>query len=334
MSSIRFALASLGVLSLLAVACGDGGGGSGGAGGAGASSSTSASGGAGGTGGEGGTGAAGGAGGAGGSSAAYEFTVIKGFDTAESCHWDAENKRWYVSNMAPGEEPDGEGWISRLDEKGNVLEAKWVEGFDAPAGLRMHNGILYVANITKMHGIDVKTGAVVENYFIPAAGLLNDPAVDPGNGYVYVTDTLNNVIYRFQAGMPGSEEAFLDTPDLMGPNGLLVDGSKLLVGSLSDFDPAHPGPFLSIDLATKAITPIGDVKGKWDGLEKLGADYLLSDNAPGRIVRVKPDGSHEVMFDLGKDHGFMPAADFGIDPVGKVLCVPNLGDSVALVKWQ
>ena len=332
MSSIRFTLASLGVLSLLAVACGDGGGGSGGSGGSGASSSTSASGGMGGMGGAGGSG---GAGGAGGSSAAYELTVVKGFNVAESCYWDAANKRWYVSNMAPSAmELDGEGWISRLDEKGNVLDAKWVAGFDAPAGLRMHNGILYVANITKVHGIDVKTGAVVENYFIPAAGLLNDPAVDAGNGYVYVTDTLTNVIYRFQAGVAGSEEAFLDSADLKGPNGLLVDGTKLLVGSLFDFDPEHPGPFLSIDIATKVITPIGNVQGKWDGLEKLGADYLLSDNAPGRIVRVKPDGSQEVMFDLGKDHGFMPAADFGIDPVGKVLCVPNLGDSVAFVKWQ
>jgi hypothetical protein len=292
----------------------------------------------GGAGGAGGMGGAGGRGGAGGMGAMYEFKVVKGFNTSESCYWDAANKRWYVSNIAATSmditQPDGEGWISRLDENGNILDEKWVEGFDTPAGLRMHNGVLYVANINKVHGIDVMTGQVAENYFFPAAILLNDPAVDEATGSVYVTDTFGNVIYLFHAGLAGSEESFLDSAELMGPNGLLVDGDKLLVASLVNFNPPDLGPFLSVDIATKAITQIGNVMGKWDGIEKDGADYLLSDNAPGVIYRVKADGTKEMLFDLGTDHGFKPAADFGYDPVGKVLCVPNLGDSVAFVKWK
>lgn len=328
MSSIRLALASLGILSLLAAACGDeGNSGTGGSGGSGASTSSS-----------GGMGGEGGSGGAGGSGVAYEFKAVKGFSVPESCYWDAANKVWYVSNIAPMSndltDPDGVGWISRLNADGTILDEKWVEGFDSPSGLRMYKGILYVANITKVHGIDVKTGQVVENYNIPSAILLNDPAVDEGNGYVYVSDTFGNVIYRFQAGMAGSEESYLDSPDLKGPNGLLVDGTKLLVASVVNFMPGELGPFLSIDIASKAMTPIGDLMGKWDGLEKYDADYLLGDNSPGVIYRVKADGTKEVLFDLGKDHGFMPAADFGYDPVGKVLCVPNLADSVAFVKWQ
>jgi hypothetical protein len=229
---------------------------------------------------------------------------------------------------------DGEGWISRLDEKGAILEEKWVADFDTPAGLRMKGDILYVANITKVHGINIKTAMVVETYNFPAALLLNDPAIDEASGFVYVTDTFGNAIYRFKAGMIGSEEPYLDSPDLKGPNGILVDGGKLLVGSLVNFDPMTLGPFLSIDINTKAISAIGDLMGKWDGLEKDGAEYLLGNNPTGQILRVKPDGTNEIMFDLGKDHGFMPAADFGYDPVGKVLCVPNLTDSVAFVKWK
>ena len=67
------------------------------------------------------------------------------------------------------------------------------------------------------------------------------------------------------------------------------------VWQVFDLEPAHLGPFLSIDIATKAITPIGNVMGKWDGLEKDGADYLLSNNQVGQIVRVKPDGSSELV---------------------------------------
>jgi hypothetical protein len=332
----------------MAVACGDsdtdGSGGSagsstGGAGGeGGGSGGMGGTGGMGGAGGMGGSGGMGGMGGAGGGSASYEFTVVKGFNVPESCYWDAANKQWYVSNIAPQSmditAPDGVGWISRLDDKGTILEEKWVQDFDTPAGLRMHKGILYVANINKVHGINVKTGMVVENYNFPAAKLLNDPAVDEATGIVYVSDTFGNVLYSFEAGKIGSEDVFLDSPDLMGPNGVLVDGGKVLVASLVDFDPTHLGPFLSIDIGTKAITPIAGVMGKWDGLEKDGADYLLGDNVVSQILRVKADGSKELMFDLGKDKNFMPAADFGYDPVGKVLCVPNLADSVAFVKWQ
>ncbi|NUQ78643.1 MAG: hypothetical protein HUU21_34375, partial [Polyangiaceae bacterium] len=282
----------------------------------------------------------GGTGGMGGGSASYELTVVKGFTAPESCFWDAANKRWYVSNMAPPASmdittPDGEGWISRLDEKGAILEEKWVSGFDTPAGLRMHGDKLYVANITKVHGIDIAAGMVVETYNFPAALLLNDPAVDEATGIFYVSDTFGNALYTFKAGMIGSEDVFLTSPELAGPNGVLIDGGKVLVASLVDFNPANMGPFLSIDIATKAITPIGNLKGKWDGLEKDGAEhFLLGDNPTGQIFRVKLDGTSELMFDIGKDHGFAPAADFGYDPVGKVLCVPNLSDSVAFVKWQ
>lgn len=291
----------------------------------------------GGSGGAGGSGAMGGSGGMGGGSATYSFVKVGGFNVPESCYWDADNKVWYVSNMAPQSMdllmPDGVGWISKLVMNGDTpqITDKWVEGFDTPAGLRIHKGILYVANINKAHGIDVKTGMVVENYNFPAAVLLNDPAID-AMGNVYITDTFGNAIYTFKAGMAGSEDVFVSSPDLMGPNGALIDGGKLMVASLVDFDPMNLGPFLSVDLATKAITPVGDVKGKWDGLEKDGANYLLSNNPLGQIVAVTPDGKQQVILDLQTDHQFAPAADFGYDPATKTFCIPNLADSVAIVK--
>ncbi len=227
--------------------------------------------------------------------------------------------------------PDGVGWISQLDENGAVVKDKWVEGFDTPAGLRIHKGVLYVANITKAHGINIQTGMITENYNFPAAVLLNDPAVDPATDTVYLSDTFGNAIYTFKAGNIGTEDVFLTAAELEGPNGMLVDGTNLLVAGLKDFDPMTTGPFLSIDLGTKAITPIGMAKAKWDGLEKDGNDYILSDNPKSQIVRIKPDGTMSVVLDLMKDHMYSPAADIGYDPARRLLCVPNLGDSVAFV---
>jgi len=341
-STTRF----LAILSLaaLASACEDqesvptGSGGTGGQG-------TGATGGAGGdstggtggtsTGGTGGTstGGTGGTGGAGG----YTFTVTKGFNGAESCLWDPVSEHWYVSNMAPPAsgnllELDGEGWISRLDKDGAIVDEKWVSGFDTPAGLRISKGVLYVNDLTEVHGVDVATAAVVEVHTFPSAVLLNDPAVDEANDMVYATDTFGNAIYQFKVGEVGSEDVLVASADLKGPNGLLFDGGKLYVGSLVDFDPANLGPFLSVDVSTKEITQVGTTLGKFDGLEKWQGGYLLSDNQAGKLVLIQPDGASEVLFDLGTDHAFAPAADIGVDPDRGIICVPNLGDSVGFVK--
>src|SRR5689334_5585637 len=125
------ALASLCLAPLLG-ACGDDAGDSGngttssgtatasGTGGGGGEETTTSSG----NGGEGGTGGDGGG-------QAYTFRQVGGFATPESCTWDPDDRVWYVSNIGGDSEP---GWISRLDEDGAVLDAKWVEGLNDPKG--------------------------------------------------------------------------------------------------------------------------------------------------------------------------------------------------------
>ncbi|HEU4408258.1 MAG TPA: hypothetical protein VFS43_23550 [Polyangiaceae bacterium] len=263
---------------------------------------------------------------------AYTFKKVDGFRAPESCYWDEERQVWYVSNIdatsADLTQPDGSGWISRLDPEGNVLEPKWVEGLDTPAGLRLLNGRLYVANIDEVVGIDVATATVAERVAAPGATLLNDPDTD--GEYVYVTDTFGNKIYRFRPG--GAAEVFLESPDLRGPNGLLVDGGGLFVASVVDFTSPAQAPFLRVDLATKRIEPFGSASGKFDGIEKDGATYLLSDNPTGRILRVAADGSFEVEYDLKADQGLQAINDIGFAPSRNVLCVPDLtGNSVSFL---
>ncbi len=286
----------------------------------------------GGTGGTGGT-STGGAGGGGG----YTFTVTTGFNTAESCLWDPVSEHWYVSNIAPPAsgnllEVDGEGWISRLDKDGVVVDEKWVSGFNTPAGLRVSKGVLYVNDLTKVHGIDVATAAAVEEHTFPSAILLNDPAIDEANGIGYAADTFGNAIYQFKVGDASADDVLVASAELQGPNGLLFEGGKLYVASLVDFDPANLGPFLSVDVATKAITQIGTTLGKFDGLEKWQGGYLLSDNGASKLVLFGADGTSEVLFDLLADQGFAPAADIGVDPDRGIICIPNLGDSVAFLQ--
>ncbi|HEY6065027.1 MAG TPA: ATP/GTP-binding protein [Thermoanaerobaculia bacterium] len=255
-----------------------------------------------------------------------------GFEKPESACWDAGSRSWYVSNISGGEnEKDGQGWISRLDPGGKVVNARWVEGLNAPKGIRVRGRTLYVSDVDQLVVIDMRNARVKTRIDAPGAKFLNDVEVGRA-GEVYVSDTLKNAIYRCREKC----EVFLESEELEGPNGLLVVDDRLIVaawGLVTDpatFATKTPGRLLAVDLKTKAITPLGDGKplGNLDGLERDGADYLVSDFMAGKLFRVSKSGAVTVLKD-----GFKNSADIGFDSARRVVAVPEMeGGDVQLLR--
>jgi hypothetical protein len=264
---------------------------------------------------------------------AASWKTVSGFTGPESAYWDATNKVWYVSNVVPpasGDvtEKDGQGWISRLDAEGEVMEMKWVEGLDSPLGMRMLDGTLYVANITEIVAIDVATGMIKEKIAVPEAVLLNDVAA--GGGLVFVSDTFGNAIHQYDP--QGGPSTFSKAADLKGPNGVLVDGSQLIVANVVDFMSPTPGPLLAFDIGSKSAMPLGTLMGKLDGVERDGDTFLVSDNPTATLYRVAADGTYTVAFDLKKAYGLQTAADIGIDPARRMVAIPDIpGNTVSFL---
>jgi hypothetical protein len=249
-----------------------------------------------------------------------------GFEAPESAFWDEGSRSWYVSNIVGTPlEKDGKGWISRLDADGKVVKLRWVEGLDAPKGIRVKGGTLYVSDIDTMVVIDIKEAKVKARLKCEGAVFLNDTAVGK-NGDVFVSDTMTHAIYRCVGDKQC--EVFLKDQRLESPNGLLVDGERLVVaawGTITDpstFATKTPGHLMTVDLKTKEIRPIGDGKpiGNLDGLEKDGEDYLVTDWVAGKLMRVTKTGAVMVLKD-----GFKNSADIGYDPKRHLLAVPEMG---------
>jgi len=247
-----------------------------------------------------------------------------GFDGPESAYWDAPSRSWYVSNVAGKEdEKDGRGWISRLDASGKVLEDRWVDGLNSPHGIRVRGEVLYVSDIDELVVIDIPRARIRTRLEAPGAKFLNDVAVGPA-GEVYISDTIGNAIYRCSEQ---SCRVFVQTDALECPNGLLVDGGSLIVaawGIVADpvtFATKTPGRLLQVDLKTKRIVPLGHGKplGNLDGLEKSGADYLVTDFTAGKLLRVSKSGMATVLKD-----GFKDSADIGYDAVRRIVAVPQM----------
>jgi sugar lactone lactonase YvrE len=263
---------------------------------------------------------------------AHTGGTVRGFENPESAPWDATTGAFYVSNIGPGptnplgREPDG--YLSKLSAAGRLVAARWITGLRSPKGIHRWGEDLLVADVGQLVVIDVAGAKIRRTIDLDRLGAKfpNDVTVDGRTGDAYVSDTGRNAIYRLPAD-GSAVEVWLESDNLDGPNGLFLDDGTLMVASYGQ-DPDGDGPaarapgrLLAVDLASKAIHPLGDMAplGNLDGLEKLGNDWIVTGS--DHIWRVTPDGK-------ATDQGKLPnAADLGLRPSDRVAAIPTLSDN-------
>jgi hypothetical protein len=264
---------------------------------------------------------------------AHTGGTVTGFENPESAPWDSATGFFYVSNMGPGPiDPMGrapDGYISRISSAGRLETAKWVTGLRSPKGIHRWGDALLVADVGQLVVVDVAGAKIRSTIDLDAIGAKfpNDVTVDDRTGDAYVSDTARDAIYRLPAGS-SKPEVWLESPALENPNGLYLDGDKLMVAGYGQ-DPDGSGPaargpgrVLVVDLATKAVTPLGNMAplGNLDGIEKIDAVWIVTDNT-GHVWRVTPDGKAS---DLAR---IANAADLGLRRGDRLAAVPTLSDN-------
>ncbi len=251
------------------------------------------------------------------------WTTTQGLQEPESAYFHAGTNTIYVSNIAGGAtEKDGNGWISKIRPDGTMIEKKWIDGLNAPKGLRTDGNILWVSDIDRLVGFRLKDGKKVKDASIEKAKFLNDVAVGYG-GTVYVSAMRTNKIYRYHND---SLSVFAEGSRLESPNGLLVSGRRLLVGGWSAGQ-GQKGNLFSIDLKTKEKTVLSQKQNtNMDGLELNGrGNYLISDWKAGVVYRFNPSGKRTPLVKLKKS-----TADIGFIPGQHLLLVPHMNSGKLL----
>ncbi len=69
--------------------------------------------------------------------------------------------------MAPPLTKDGNGFLSKISPDGKMITAEWVKGFNAPKGLGLVGGTLYVADIDELVAVDIAKGEINETAIRP-----------------------------------------------------------------------------------------------------------------------------------------------------------------------
>lgn len=236
-------------------------------------------------------------------------TILK---SPESALYDPATKTIFVSNINGNSgDKDGNGFITQLNPDGSVKQLHWVKGLNAPKGMAVINGKLYVADIDQLIQINIKKAIIEKRYVAPGAVFLND-VVAGKKGSVFVSDSRINKIYllkkrKFSKWL--EDEHFEKLNGLFVENGFLYIGSKVI----------H-----RVNIKNKETIVIQEDCGGIDGLEKDTKGNFIFSNWAGRIYYLQEKKAVK-MLDLTQEK--INTADISFARDVNLLLVPTFLDN-------
>lgn len=234
----------------------------------------------------------------------------EGLATPESVLFVADKRSPYLLvSLIDGEGAvaDGKGGIAKLSTEGEILDPEWITGLNAPKGMAMVNGHLYVADISEVVVIDVKKAKILKKIPVADSAFLNDVTANAA-GIVFVSDTRTGKVHLIDKEQPS---VYLE--NLTNANGLKALGSNLIVGA---------GPELFFAGSDKKLLALakGFAQGI-DGIEMTAPGEFIVSCWPGLVYYVYADGKIQLLIDSQADK--INTADIGFDATTNTLFVPN-----------
>lgn len=213
-----------------------------------------------------------------------------------------------ISNIC-GFNKNGEGYLSRVSLDGEMIEARWIEDMDAPAGMARLGDTLYVVDVERVHAIDLISEARTKILGpFEGAKAFNDIAVDT-NGVLYVSDSARGHVLRIVDGIaepfPNNETEFKFA------NGMHIEGETLYVGGEK---------FWSVDLSTGSVEII-NIEGvaDIDGIESDGKGGLSVSIVGGNVWHLPVGGPPQEWTAEGvssTNHAHLPIVNLIVVPTG------------------
>lgn len=238
---------------------------------------------------------------------------------------------YYVSNLGPAMEPsrkDGDGYIGKLDLEGKLV-GKFVEKLDAPKGMAIAGGKLYVADIDKIKAFDLNTGEAAGEIDFKARGtqFLND-IVKKSETELYVSATDINKIYTVNLTDLSATELVV-SPTPQNPNGLWYDGIKNRLYVVGYADKAQ-GKIGYVDLAKGEYTTFTDFSGLLDGVALVEGNLVFTDW--NRKVLGLVDLKTNQVGAYPKPRGLKGPADFYFDEPSGEFWIPAMEENAIYVQ--
>lgn len=234
--------------------------------------------------------------------------------TPESVLYHQSSGNIFVSNINGNpNQKDGNGFISILNEKGDILHYNWLENLNAPKGMCIINSTLYVTDIDELVEIDIAKATIIKRHEFKDAKFLNDVAASD-KGILYISDSKTGIIHKLENGKLST---WLNNKKLKGANGLLVHKNKLLVGC---------NYLYSVDLTTKEIEEISTDTGEnIDGIVVSRDNLIFFSHWSGKIFKIDYGKKPKKVISTNNTH--VQSADIGIIKNKNIILVPTFYDN-------
>lgn len=258
------------------------------------------------------------------------WRLTEGLAAPESVVVDRKSGALFVSSMnGKGDAVDGNGYLSRVSDRGALLDQFWLSGLDAPKGLAISGGMVFGTDIKKLFAANLDSRKLLFRRTAEQADYFNDTAADKRGG-VWVTDARGNGIWHVSR----RGQRLVHAPaDMLRPNGLTLLGSTIFVlaGSAGEGDPGDRRSIRAIaadgQMTTLPTTP--PHFGAADGLESDGrGGWFVTTNAAREVIHVSATGESQVLATLDSN-----TTDLHFDVRLNRLYVP-LGRANALVAFE
>lgn len=244
-----------------------------------------------------------------------------------------DTKRVYVANVGKELKPmdkDGDGYISLLNKKGEIVNKNFLTGLNAPKGMALVGNTLYVADVDEVRGFDIVSKKQTFSLVFEGVKFLNDIAAKDART-LYVTGTDSGKVYEVNI----KTKKVKPIADLPSANGIIYEKGRLygveLSHSSSDMF-GGGGKMYEIDTKTGALTQLGKVEGVLDGIQKVGDIIYYSDwikfekTGIVRTYNLKTKAESELSLD--KIGG---PADFWIDKKEHKIWIPKMIEGKVLI---
>jgi len=185
---------------------------------------------------------------------------------------------YYLSNSGENfgmSVKDGDGYISRIRSDGSQEDVtlKYITGLNNPRGIYAIQGTLYICDINRLVGIDLRTrNQVFEMSFEKENVTQLTDIVSVDNKILYLSATDVNAIFEVDL----SAKKYVKWTETIAPTGLLINNNQMYVCSMGT-DNLDNGKLGVIDMKTKKYTQLTDDEGYFWGLALNGKKLYYSD---------------------------------------------------------
>ena len=170
---------------------------------------------------------------------------------------------------------DGDGYISRIRSDGtqNEVTYKYITGLNNPRGIYPIQGTLYICDIDRLVGIDIKTKAKVFELSFEKDKVTQLTNIASDNDKIlYVSAPCVNAIFEVDI----AAKTYKKWTETTTPTGLLISNNQMYVSSFGT-DSLPNGKLGVIDMRTKRYTPLIEDEGYFWGLALDGKRLYYSD---------------------------------------------------------